>query len=104
MHAMDLVTSVDRWLVEAAAGPRSAPLTAVMTLLSAWWVKGLLIAGIGTAADLRTRPRRLPATPLIAGVAAQLQRQIGGCDDPDSEQAAELRLALCELFRLASTP
>jgi len=69
MHAMDLVTSVDRWLVEAAAGLRSAPLTAVMTLLSAWWVKGLLIAGIGTAADLRTRPRRLPATPLIAGVA-----------------------------------
>jgi len=42
--------------------------------------------------------------PLIAGVAAQLQRQIAGCAEPDSEQAAELRLALCELFRLASTP
>jgi DNA repair exonuclease SbcCD nuclease subunit len=42
--------------------------------------------------------------PLIAGVAANLQRQIAACDNPDSDQAAELRLALCELFRLANTP
>lgn len=66
---IDLVTSIDRSLVEIVAGLRAAPLTAVMTLLSAWWVKGLVIAGLGTAADLRRRPLRLPATPLLAGVA-----------------------------------
>lgn len=69
MPAADLVASADRWLVDAVAGMRVAPLTVLMTLLSAWWVKGLLIAGIGTAADLRARPRRLPATPLLAGAA-----------------------------------
>ena len=67
--AVDLVASADRWLVEVVAGMRAAPLTAVMTLLSAWWVKGLVFAGVGTAADLRARPRRLPATPLLAGAA-----------------------------------
>ena len=42
--------------------------------------------------------------PLIAEVAATLQRQISDCNDPDGEDAKVLRLALCELFRLASTP
>ena len=69
MPLIELVTSADRTLAEAAAGLRSAPLTAVMTLASAWWVKSLVIAGIGTAADLRRRPGRLPPTPLLAGIA-----------------------------------
>lgn len=69
MLLVDLVAGADRWLAEVVAATRSAPLTAVMTLLSAWWVKGVLIAGIGVAADLRARPRRLPATALIAAPA-----------------------------------
>lgn len=41
--------------------------------------------------------------PLIAQVASELHRQIGAGDDPDAEEALILRLALCELFRLAGT-
>jgi undecaprenyl-diphosphatase len=67
--ATDLLTSVDDGLVRAAAGLRWAPLTALMTLLSAWWVKGIAIAALGAVADLRRRPRRIPPTPLVAAVA-----------------------------------
>ena len=41
---------------------RWGALTAVMTLLSAWWVKGVAIAAIGGLADLRRRPRAVPWT------------------------------------------
>ncbi len=78
MPLTDLVTSADRAIIAAAAGLRSAPLTAVMTLLSAWWVKGLLIAGIGTAADLRGRAHRVPPTPLLAGAALLLASLASG--------------------------
>ncbi len=76
--AIDLLTSVDDGLVHAAAGLRTAPLTAVMTLLSAWWVKGIAIAAMGTVADLRRRPRRLPPTPLYAAVAMLLASWASG--------------------------
>lgn len=78
MPAADLVASADRWLVDVVAGMRVAPLTVLMTLLSAWWVKGLLIAGIGTAADLRDRPRRPPATPLLAAAALLAASLVSG--------------------------
>lgn len=78
MPLTDLVTSADRAIIAAAAGLRSAPLTAVMTLVSAWWVKGLLIAGIGTAADLRGRAHRVPPTPLLAGAALLLATLASG--------------------------
>jgi len=47
---------------------RTAPLTALFVVASAWWVKGLLLAGLGGVADLRRR--RLPHTALWAGIAA----------------------------------
>lgn len=71
MPATDLVTSADEHVLRAVADLRRAPLTAVMTLLSAWWVKGVVIAALGVAADLRRRPRRLPRT-LIPALAAML--------------------------------
>ena len=40
--------------------------------------------------------------PLIARVAEQLQSQLQRADDPDSEQAALARTALCELFRFTT--
>ena len=40
--------------------------------------------------------------PLIARVAAQLQGRLQREDDPDSEQAALARTALCELFRFTT--
>ncbi len=78
MPAIDLLTSVDDGLVRAAADLRTAPLTAVMTLLSAWWVKGIAIAAMGTVADLRRRPRRLPPTPLYAAAALLLASWASG--------------------------
>lgn len=41
--------------------------------------------------------------PLIARVAQQLQHRLSHERDPDSEDAAQLRTALCELFRLTTT-
>jgi len=41
--------------------------------------------------------------PLIARVAQQLQQRLSRQSDPDSEEAARLRAALCELYRLATT-
>lgn len=95
MLLVDLLAGADRWLVEATAGLRAAPLTAVMTLLSAWWVKSVLIAGIGGAADLRARPRRLPLTPVVAGVAlaaaslasGALKEAVGRLRPPVSHEA-----------------
>jgi undecaprenyl-diphosphatase len=76
--AIDLVTSLDRSVVDAAQGLRAGPLTAAMTLLSAWWVKGLAIVTLGTVADLLSRPRRLPPTPLIGAVALMVASLLSG--------------------------
>jgi membrane-associated phospholipid phosphatase len=66
-----LLAGVTTW--DAAASgllqdARTAPLTALFVVASAWWVKGLLLAGLGGVADLRRR--RLPHTALWAGIAA----------------------------------
>jgi len=66
---IDLLTGIDRAIAELITDGRTAPLTAVMTLLSAWWMKGLVIAGLGTLADLRRAPTRFPPTALLAAAA-----------------------------------
>ena len=99
---IDLVTSADRWLVEAVAGLRVAPLTVVMTLMSAWWVKSLLIAGLGTAADLHRRPRRLPPTAVLAAIAliaasvlsSGLKEAVGRMRPPLADHALTALVAL----------
>jgi DNA repair exonuclease SbcCD nuclease subunit len=40
--------------------------------------------------------------PLIARVAQQLQHRLGRESDPDSEEAARIRTALCELYRFTT--
>ena len=42
--------------------------------------------------------------PLVARVASQLQHRLQTVADPDGEEAAVWRLALCELHRLATSP
>jgi DNA repair exonuclease SbcCD nuclease subunit len=42
--------------------------------------------------------------PLIAQVAQQLQHRLSRESDPDSEDAARIRTALCELFHFPTTP
>ena len=69
MPGADLVTSADRWLLEAVTDLRASPVTTLVILLSAWWMKSLVIAAVGAAADLRRRPRALPLTPLLAALA-----------------------------------
>lgn len=78
MLSMDLAAGLDASLLKAVAGLRTGALTAVMTLLSAWWMKGLVIAGLGTVADLRRRPDRLPWTPPLAGAALAVAALLSG--------------------------
>jgi DNA repair exonuclease SbcCD nuclease subunit len=54
------------------------------------------------AAELEELTAR-PEDPLISQVAQQLQQRLLHENDPDSEEAARLRTALCELFRFATT-
>jgi hypothetical protein len=41
--------------------------------------------------------------PLIARVAAELQRRLSQAEEIDSEKAAIARVALCELFRFTTS-
>jgi undecaprenyl-diphosphatase len=67
MPLLDWVAAADRAVIDAIATARWGPLTAVMELLSAWWVKTLLIAALGVAAELvRRRPPWTAALALPA--------------------------------------
>lgn len=71
---LDRVAEVDRAALEAAASLRSTWLSAAFVVISAWWLKGLVITGLGGLADLRSR--RPPWTMVSAGVAAGLAAAI----------------------------
>ena len=62
---MGFLLDLDRALIEAAPAFEHPALTAIFVLLSAWWVKGPLLVGLGLCSDLRCR--RLP---LVFGAAA----------------------------------
>jgi undecaprenyl-diphosphatase len=65
---MSLLLDLDRGLVESAQAFEHPALTAVFVLLSAWWVKGPVLVGLGLCADLWRR--RLPLAFAAAGAAA----------------------------------
>jgi undecaprenyl-diphosphatase len=65
-----LVSSVDDAVSEALQAIRFQPLTWLLILASAWWVKSLLIPALGGLSDLRRRA--LPWTFAYAGVAGLL--------------------------------
>ncbi len=69
MPVLDALLEADEAALRAVTDLRAGGLTAVMVLLSAWWVKGVAIAAIGAAADLRRRPRAVPWTALLATLA-----------------------------------
>ncbi len=84
-----LLTRVDRAGLEAVAALRTAWLTPVMILASAWWVKGLVFVAAGAAADLSRRPRRAPTTAvmaagayLIASLLASAAKAVTGRERP----------------------
>jgi undecaprenyl-diphosphatase len=64
---------VDGAIVEALAGARTEPVTALMEAASAWWVKGPVLLALALAVDLLAR-RRLPACVLAGalGIAVAL--------------------------------
>jgi undecaprenyl-diphosphatase len=63
MSPLDL----DRTLIQVAPLFEHPALTAVFVVLSAWWVKGPLLVGLGLSSDLRGR--RLPIAAAAATVA-----------------------------------
>ncbi len=65
---MPFLLDLDRAFVEAASAFEHPWLTAVFVVLSAWWVKGPLLVGLGLCSDLWRR--RLPLAFLAAASAA----------------------------------
>ncbi len=66
MHdLLQLLVAADERAVEASVGLRWAPLTPLLVLASAWWVKGTLFVLAGLACDLLRR-RAVPVTALAS--------------------------------------
>jgi membrane-associated phospholipid phosphatase len=67
MDPLQLLLSLDQDAIRATAELRWEPVTALLTLVSAWWVKGPLMVAAGWFADLRCR-RVIPLVALAATV------------------------------------
>ncbi len=52
---LQLLVDADHGAIRATSELRWSPATAVLTLMSAWWVKGPLLVAAGWCADLRCR-------------------------------------------------
>jgi membrane-associated phospholipid phosphatase len=63
--ALQLLLSIDEHAIRATGELRWGPATALLTLVSAWWVKGPLLVAAGWCADLRCR-RAIPLVALAA--------------------------------------
>jgi membrane-associated phospholipid phosphatase len=64
-NALQLLVNLDQDAIRVTSELRCGPATAVLTLASAWWVKGPLLVGAGWCADLRCR-RLFPLVALAA--------------------------------------
>jgi undecaprenyl-diphosphatase len=62
---LQLLVDADHGAIRATSELRWSPATAVLTLVSAWWVKGPLLVAAGWCADLRNR-RVFPLVALAA--------------------------------------
>lgn len=65
--ALDAVLRLDLLASDEMQGLRWAPLTPLFILVSAWWVKGFAILGVGVISDLRAK--RLPVAAAAGGLA-----------------------------------
>jgi membrane-associated phospholipid phosphatase len=63
--ALQLLVNLDQDAIRATSGLRCGPATAILTLASAWWVKGPLLVAAGWGADL-SRRRVFPLVALAA--------------------------------------
>jgi membrane-associated phospholipid phosphatase len=78
MAALGPLAALDEALLRMVIDLRWGPLTALMTLVSAWWVKGIVIAAIGALADWRRRPRSVPWSALLATAALLIASAASG--------------------------
>ena len=78
MPVLGPLASLDEALLRLVLDLRWGPLTALMALLSAWWVKGVVIAAAGALADWRRRPRSVPWSSLLATAALLLASLASG--------------------------
>jgi membrane-associated phospholipid phosphatase len=67
-NLLDLLVGLDHSAIRVTDELRWAPATAVLALMSAWWVKGPLLVAVGWGADLRCG-RRFPLVALAASIA-----------------------------------
>ena len=63
--ALQFLMHLDQLAIRATGELRWEPATAVLAFVSAWWVKGPLLIGLGWGSDLRCRR----IVPLVAGAA-----------------------------------
>jgi undecaprenyl-diphosphatase len=95
-----LVTPVDDAVSEALQAIRFQPLTWLMILASAWWVKNLFIPALGGLADLRRR--EFPGTfvwAALAGLAASplttaIKSEVGRARPPIADHAIHAAVKL----------
>jgi membrane-associated phospholipid phosphatase len=64
-HILHLLLTLDRSAIRTTSELRWQPATAVLVLVSAWWVKGPLLVAVAWSEDLRDR-RRVPLVALAA--------------------------------------
>jgi undecaprenyl-diphosphatase len=67
----------DRLAIELSQGLHWGPATAMFLVLSAWWVKGPLLVGVGACADARER-RLIPLSATGATLAVLLASVLSG--------------------------
>jgi membrane-associated phospholipid phosphatase len=67
-NLLQLLVDLDHSAIRATDELRWAPATAVLALISAWWVKGPLLVAVGWGADLRCG-RRFPLAAVAATTA-----------------------------------
>jgi undecaprenyl-diphosphatase len=72
VQAMDHVLDIDRWLAQTAPLFENHLLTAVFVLVSAWWVKGPMLIGMGLCSDVwrRRLPLAFAAAAAATGIAS----------------------------------
>jgi membrane-associated phospholipid phosphatase len=89
--ALQLLVNLDQDAIRSTSDLRCGPATAILTLASAWWVKGPLLVGAGWCADLKSR-RVFPLVALAAtlsffvasGINAALKSLVDRSRPPES--------------------
>jgi len=101
---LQFLVSVDHDASRATSELRSEPATAVLGLVSAWWVKGPLLVAAGWCADLRGR-RVLPLIAMAATVSFLIASALNaGLKDLIDRSRPQVEMGFDALVGLPSSP